>query len=152
MKRNEAKPFEHGHGRKHAHTRGSSVDQAHSKLHKLAERAVGDLVTATIDGQIVHWTNEYAGPGAATHAAASVKYSPEDSNASQATNIALDAKVPTSSSVSLSSNAASLPSSKASASASIGGWGRQAYYDAGEGISKGLTFLNHFGQVDSIPA
>ena len=30
------------------------------------KRAVDDLVTATIDGQLVSWTNEYAGSGVAT--------------------------------------------------------------------------------------
>jgi hypothetical protein len=37
----------HGHARRHQH---------------LKERALGDEVTATIDGQVVHWLNNYAGP------------------------------------------------------------------------------------------
>lgn len=43
---------------KHIHHHGASVHEAHSRLHKQSKRAVGDLVTATIDGAVVHWTNE----------------------------------------------------------------------------------------------
>jgi hypothetical protein len=44
----------HGHERRHAH-------KAHEE-----KRAVGDIVTAVIDGKVVSWTNEYAGGAAAT--------------------------------------------------------------------------------------
>jgi hypothetical protein len=45
----------HGHERRHQH---------------LKERALGDEVTATINGQVEHWLNNYAGPTGAPPAAA----------------------------------------------------------------------------------
>ncbi len=155
--------YEHAHN--HAIHHGSSVHAAHSRLHKHAERAVGDVVTATIDGQVVQWVNEYAGPAAQP-------VSPDnpakgDSSASQATIMALSVNIPSSASTLSSSTAptphSSSPSATSSrkavstsalvdASPSTGRWARQAYYNAGEGVSEGLTFLNHFGQADSIPA
>ncbi|KAL2809347.1 hypothetical protein BJX63DRAFT_364148 [Aspergillus granulosus] len=44
----------HGHQRRHAH----------QKIHE--ERAVGDMVTVTMDGKVVSWVNTYAGPDTAT--------------------------------------------------------------------------------------
>ncbi|KAL4869276.1 hypothetical protein BDV12DRAFT_168234 [Aspergillus spectabilis] len=48
----------HGHERRHhaAHAHGSHEEK----------RAVGDIVTAVIDGKVVSWVNEYAGGAAAT--------------------------------------------------------------------------------------
>ncbi|KAL4979663.1 hypothetical protein BDW66DRAFT_94890 [Aspergillus desertorum] len=48
----------HGHERRHAHQE---------------KRAVGDIVTATIDGKVVSWVNEYAGGAAATATATAVE-------------------------------------------------------------------------------
>ena len=149
----------------HANHHGSSVHAAHSRLHKHAERAVGDVVTATIDGQVVQWVNEYAGPSAQLVSPGNpVK---GDSNTSQATAMALSVNLPSSASTLSSSTAPtprlSLPSATSSRNAvstsaqldagpNTGSWTRQAYYDAGAGVSEGLTFLNHFGQADNIPA
>jgi len=149
----------------HAHHHGSSVHAAHSRLHKHAERAVGDVVTATMNGQVVQWINEYAGPAAQPVSPGNpVK---GDSNTSQATAMALSVNFLSSASTLSSSTAPtphlSLPSATSSrnavstsaqldASPSTGSWTRQAYYNAGEGVAEGLTFLNHFGQADSIPA
>lgn len=163
---NEDTPYEpEHHAHSHAIHHGSSVHAAHSRLHKHAERAVGDIVTATIDGQVVQWVNEYAGP--ATQPVSLGNPAKSDSNTSQATSMALSVNVPPSSSTLSSSKAtspySSLPSATSSrnafftsaqvdASPRPGSWARQAYYNAGEGVSEGLTFLNHFGQADSIPA
>lgn len=153
----------HAHG--HAIHHGSSVHAAHSRLHKHAERAVGDMVTATIDGQVVQWVNEYAGPAAKP--VSPVNPSKGHGSASQARSIALSVTIPSSARKLPSSTAptphSSLPSAPSShkavptsahvdASPGTGRWARQAYYNAGEGVSEGLTFLNHFGQADSIPA
>lgn len=160
---NEDTLYEHAHI--HAIHHGPSVHAAHSRLHKHAERAVGDVVTATIDGQVVQWVNEYAGPAAQPVSPGNP--SKGDSSASQATSMVFGVNIPSSESTLPSSTAptphASLPSATSSrkaistsaqvdASHSTGSWTRQAYYDAGEGVSEGLTFLNHFGQADSIPA
>lgn len=64
-----------GHHRRHAAAAGHNHGGRHQYLHnrygkvkekveesRLSKRAVGDLVFATIDGQLVSWTNVYAGP------------------------------------------------------------------------------------------
>lgn len=155
--------YERAHN--HAIHHGSSVHAAHSRLHKHAERAVGDVVTATIDGQVVQWVNEYAGPVAQPVSPGNPAKG--DSSNSQATVMALSVNTLFSASTLSSSTAptphSSLPlatssrkavstSAQVDASRSTSSWARQAYYNAGEGVSEGLTFLNHFGQADSIPA
>ena len=39
----------------------------------------------------------------------------------------------------------------ASSDATGGCWARQAYYNAADGTSQGITFLNHFGGVNGVP-
>ncbi|EEQ88880.2 uncharacterized protein BDCG_04000 [Blastomyces dermatitidis ER-3] len=97
--------------------------QGHQHLHKRAneKRAVGDMVTATINGQVVSWVNQYAGgaaPAAPTQAPASP---PAGGN-----------KYPT-----------KKPAPVVNPGA--GNWGRQGYYNAEAGVADGLTFLNHRG-------
>ncbi|KAL8916142.1 MAG: hypothetical protein Q9208_008679 [Pyrenodesmia sp. 3 TL-2023] len=61
----------HGHGHNHhAHQRLHHAKHGPvSEVPSMKERAVGDMVTATIDGvtgsQVVHWVNQYAGTPAA---------------------------------------------------------------------------------------
>ncbi|MCJ1369415.1 hypothetical protein MMC20_000626 [Loxospora ochrophaea] len=86
----------------------------HDNFHKReqeAKRAVGDMVTATIDGQVVTWVNEYAGgaPAAATSAAA-VAPAPASSVSSS----------PTAAMGSVTPTASSAASATASAAASSG--------------------------------
>jgi hypothetical protein len=159
---NEDATYESEH---HAHHHGYSVHAAHSRLHKHAERAVGDVVTATMNGQVVQWINEYVGPAAQPVSPGNPAKG--DSSNSQATVMALSVNTLFSASTLSSSTAptphSSLPlatssrkavstSAQVDASRSTSSWARQAYYNAGEGVSEGLTFLNHFGQADSIPA
>ena len=40
--------------------------QEHDNKHKKAKRSVSQMVSGTIDGQVVSWTNVYAGPGVST--------------------------------------------------------------------------------------
>lgn len=142
-KRHFAKPSKRGYQHPNAHHRGTLHD-VHMRLHSHPERGVGDLVTATIDGQVVHWVNEYAGPANSAHSA---------------TESAMPAQSATSSKSSMTSTVNNVKTSAASSSApaaaktnsGASNWGRQAYYNAGEGVSKGFTFLNHFGEADSIP-
>ncbi|OAX79865.1 hypothetical protein ACJ72_05815, partial [Emergomyces africanus] len=96
---------------------------AHQHLHKRAneKRAVGDMVTATINGKVVSWVNQYGGgaaPAAATHAAGSA---PAGGN--------------------------TYPSKKPApiVNPGAGNWGRQGYYNSEAGQADGLTFLNHRG-------
>ncbi|KAL8688055.1 MAG: hypothetical protein Q9218_005933, partial [Villophora microphyllina] len=52
----------HRHNHQHLHNA--------KRNNALARRAVGDTVIATIDGQVVSWINQYAGPGASPNTAA----------------------------------------------------------------------------------
>ena len=106
----------HAHGPAHGHGR-----RAHGK------RAVGDIVTATINGDVVSWTNIYDGSTPSTSTAA-----PANSTAP--------------------STAYSAPGSSESVAlgntTTDGCWGRNGYYNADSQESDGLVFLNHFGGAD----
>ncbi|KAL8803925.1 MAG: hypothetical protein Q9182_002892 [Xanthomendoza sp. 2 TL-2023] len=130
----------HAHGHAHQHMHHPKRD------HMLSERAVGDMVVATIDGQVVSWVNNYAGPGA----------NPTTTNSNQPASA-----VQTSLSTSVGTpNKAHSVSSIPALSAPFnpipvqhngdpigggGSWLRQAYYNAYAESSDGFTFLNHFG-------
>ncbi|KAL8684544.1 MAG: hypothetical protein Q9224_006284, partial [Gallowayella concinna] len=127
----------HGHGHQHMH---------HPKRdHILAERAIGDIVVATIDGQVASWANNYAGPGASSNTA--TVQPPSAVQTTLLTSVGTPSKVPSTSSTPASSAALNpLPLSHDGDSIGGGGsWSRRAYYNADAGSSDGFTFLNHFG-------
>jgi hypothetical protein len=100
------------HAQKHAHA------VAHRHAH--TKRAVGEIVTATINGQAVSWTNEYDGLTTSTPTPEPPAYS-----------------------------APPLPESSESATpdtpAPSGCWARNGYYDSASQTSQGIVFLNHNG-------
>ena len=148
--RRHAAAAAHRHGgHQHLHHRHGEVKGVEES--QLSKRAVGDLVSATIDGQLVSWTNVYAGPGVATNAP--VLGAVDDTSASTSGTDATEGTDETSRSSTLSSTTtASTSSSSASAApATSGGWARQAYFNAASGTAEGVTFLNHFGGTDDIP-
>ncbi|KAL5044077.1 hypothetical protein BDW71DRAFT_109627 [Aspergillus fruticulosus] len=115
----------HGHERRHAH---------HEK------RAVGDIVTAMIDGKIVSWVNEYAGGAAATATATAV----------ESTSTALSETVVTTSS-STETPSASVVSS---ASGTCANWDDESdeYSTAGFGsrtVSNLAKYVAYIGNVGS---
>ena len=161
------------HGHHHLHHRVSDNQEKHDG--HIEHRAVGDLVTAIIGGKVVSWTNEYAGPSVAISAPAG----PVTDNSKQSvivSNAATDSQ--SSSTPSLASSASLAVPSAPSANPSVpfaasstnpnptpvafvassysatssGSWTRQAYYNADQATSTGLTFLNHFGTADGGPA
>ena len=152
-----------GHHRRHAAGAEHHYGGGHQHLHhghgkvkeveelQLLKRAVGDLVSATIDGQLVSWTNVYAGPAVATDspklgAVADTSASTSDANTTE------DAVLTSqSSTLSYTMTTSSSSSSTSTASATSGGWARQAYFNAASGTVEGFTFLNHFGGTDGIP-
>ncbi|WEW58511.1 target of Sbf [Emydomyces testavorans] len=94
----------------------------HGHMHRKAEekRGVGDVVTATINGEVVTWVNQYQGGAAPTPNPGSgspPKSGPKGDNRKQSSPV----------------------------NAGVGKWGRQGYYDAEKGVADGLTFLNHKG-------
>lgn len=101
--------------------------------HSAAKRSVGQIVSATIDGQVASWTNSYSGPNPLdnTQPAAPSTTIPELSTATMGPSI----------------TAASPDTTVTS-----GYWSRQAYYNADRGVAEGLTFLNHLGTAAGGPA
>lgn len=131
----------HRHGHQHVHPL--------KRNHLMAERAVGDMVVATVDGQVVSWVNQYAGPGAAPNTAAA---QPPPVQTTLAKSVGSPGQpsttsVPTSSAASGSTN----PLPNSGDSSGSGSWSRQAYYNAETGASDGFTFLNHFGGAQGMP-
>ena len=138
----------HG-GHRYLHEHHGKVRQVEES--QLLKRAVGDLVSATIDGQLVSWANEYAGPGSAT--AAPVPEAVDDVNAPALSTSMTGGADLSSQRFTLSSTTSTgaSSSSTSTAAANSQSWTRQAYFNAASGTAEGLTFLNHFGGTDGIP-
>ena len=148
-RRHAAAAVHHLDGHQYLHDHHGRVRQVDES--QLLERAVGDLISATIDGQLVSWTNEYAGPGVAT--AAPGAEAVDDVNASALSTDMTDdvdmiSQRPTLSSTTIASTSSS---STLAATAKSQNWTRQAYFNAASGTAEGLTFLNHFGGTNGIP-
>ena len=159
----------HAHGNANGH-HGHHPYQGHQWLHnrirsglsrpsldvdRVQARAVGDVVTATINGKIVTWINEYAGPGALPGGPTNIPevHAPVigDSRPSVAEKVAKPV-----SSIKTSSSSAAIatqyvPASAAKATNVPNNWARHAYYNAAAGVAEGITFLNHYGGQDGIP-
>ena len=122
----------HGHHHVHEHKKPASVGQEGKE-----RRDVGDMVTATINGQVESWVNSYAGAGATGGAGA------------PAASSDTPASTPDSSSPTNAAPAASSDSSASSAAPSVdadnGNWARQAYFNMVDGTAQGVTFLNNKG-------
>lgn len=116
------------HERRHAH------QHLHQQIHEARDdhaeekRAVGDWVIATINGDVVSWKNEY--PGGAAPAAPTPP--PAAGGAGGA-----PAPAP--------AGSYSAPAPAPSVNTGAGTWGRQAYYNAEQGVADGLVFLNNMG-------
>lgn len=126
-------------------------------------RALGDVVIATIDGQVVSWLNNWSGESTTAAAATSTQAattSVAEATSTAATVEALNrivagsssssaasSSVVASSSVAASSTSASTSSSSAASTetSSSGSWTRKAYYNAESGSADGVVFLNHNG-------
>jgi len=151
----------YGHGHDH-HGHANEINE-----HEIGKRSVGQLISATIDGQVVSWTNAYAGPGVASSLPSPVGVHMDEANGpapdSSTQNFeTLEATSPSSSVVETSPATTHFPtttlrfSPKSTSKTSpepvaSGNWIRRAYYDAAGGIAQGVTFLNHFGGTDGIP-
>ncbi|KAK5172018.1 target of Sbf [Saxophila tyrrhenica] len=108
------------HVRRHAQGSGSN-----HKHHgdRIQERQVGATVTATIEGIVQTWINEYDGLPTETTSTAEADYPSGTGfpanmfNSTDPSNITVTGN----------------------------GWGRNAFYNADNQTSEGLVFLNHFG-------
>ena len=152
----------HHHSHRHGHQHLHHMKRIHPLANHVAvERAVGDMVTATIDGQQVEWVNQYAGSELRFSTTASQLASGAASACpSCPVQTAISLIIGTSSTSSSTIRASSATDSATSmdllpASGSSNGnhgiWSRQAYYNAEAGNSDGFTFLNHFGGTQGKP-
>ena len=154
-RRHEKHQYLHGHHGKVIEVREREHEHNHVK------RSVGALVSATIDGQLVSWTNMYAGPGIATilpspAVAPIVAQFDEMNDSSPDTTTVANAESPMVSITAATPSpqrTSTIAASGAIASSDANGryWARQAYYNAADGTSQGITFLNHFGGVNGVP-
>ncbi|KAL9130502.1 MAG: hypothetical protein Q9217_001322 [Psora testacea] len=148
-------------GANHRRQGGHSVHQnLHNRQHRAKRRpegygqrrALNDIVEVTMDGKLVSWTNDYAGTPVATGAAlpntadeVEGKVAPSSMSLS---NFASGDQVSHYPAASIS---AFSPAETGSGGLGRDRWMRQAYYNAEDGTSEGITFLNHFGGVKGIP-
>ncbi|KAL8888197.1 MAG: hypothetical protein Q9215_004320 [Flavoplaca cf. flavocitrina] len=145
----DAKVKRSDHVHAHAHRHGQQHAHHPKRDHAPGRRAVGDMVVATIDGQVVSWANEYAGPGASPNTAAAQPL-PEPQT-TLATSFGSPSQVPSTTSTPTSPDPINpLPHADSSGGGS-GQWARQAYFNAEAGSSNGFTFLNHFGGTSGKP-
>ncbi|RMZ90654.1 hypothetical protein DV736_g2102, partial [Chaetothyriales sp. CBS 134916] len=152
----------HGHDLLHKHKqlgvvagKGESVENE--------KRGVGDMVTATINGQVVSWVNQYSGATISPMAEPS-QTSQNDSLPSMVTatikgqviswvnQYSGESSVASGTSSSLSSTTTSPDAAPSQTnpncsppSAPSGSWVRQSYYSAANGTAQNLVFLNNMG-------
>ena len=139
----------HGGHHQHLHHRHDKVQEVEEP--QLPKRAVADVVSANIDGQLVSWINVYAGPGVATDAPV---LEAVDSTSASTPNAETTELPDMNSQSSVASSTTTTGTSRlvtSTATATSGDWARLAYFHAASGTVEGLTFLNHFGGEDGIP-
>ncbi|KAK3716652.1 target of Sbf [Vermiconidia calcicola] len=133
----------HAHGAKHVH---------HGHPHE--KRAVGDMVTATINGLVQTWINTYdglpseptavevppIGNGRLVSPAADGGYEPAPSEENPPAPSADYAPE-----IAYSGAPSSSEGSVWDVASTGDGWGRSAYFDASSAVAEGMVFLNHFG-------
>ncbi|GME54847.1 hypothetical protein GTA08_BOTSDO02469 [Neofusicoccum parvum] len=144
----------HGHGHQHFHEHQKEVRAAQEKA-DAEKRGVGDMVVATINGQVVSWVNTYAGPTAAADAGAAASPSPSTSSSADTGEgmIGINIQVaPTTSSTSAAAATSSAASddSDLDTSDASGSWKRISYYNSEEKIHEGVTFLSHPAWTNSL--
>ena len=107
------------HGHQHFHEHNKEIREA-AEREDVEKRAYGDLVTATIDGKVVTFTDTWSAPDNAPAPPPAVK-----------------AAVPSGS----GTTAAEAPKAAETVNAGAGNWARTGYYEASSGTASGITFL-----------
>lgn len=126
--------WHHAHGH-HQHLHGKGAVKTKKVLNRaLADRAVGNMVHATIDNKLVSWINEYGG---AEFTTANPAHTPSPSTSAITTAFPYPDSEPT--------------SPRSGHGNDSGSWARQAYFDAASHKAEGIAFLNHFGGENGIP-
>lgn len=124
-----------GHQHLHQHKREVIKDQNIAST----KGTINNVVSAIIEGQLVSWTNVYTAPATTTTVA---QVRPEAEFEKTKADSLSNAETRTYS---------TFPKSNVSTFQQEGSWSREAYYDAAASVSKGFTFLNHFGGSKDIP-
>ncbi|KAI1459559.1 putative TOS1-like glycosyl hydrolase-domain-containing protein [Annulohypoxylon moriforme] len=122
-KRDVPKPHSKRHGHQHLHKKFHEQQEA--------EKRGADIVTATIDGKIATWVNNWFGSATETPAATSVPTSAATYAASSAASAA--------------SSKSSSASKSSSSSVPVGDYQRIAYYSSKDQVADGLVFLGNLG-------
>jgi hypothetical protein len=145
------------HERRHGH---AQYHESQKEKRELERKAVGDMVVATINGQVVSWINQYdgheLGQAKPTPAPAPVSNPPATNPAPAPVQPAAEAPAAPAAAPAQAAPAASNPSPeakpainnkfKASPEAvARGDWAQVAYYNSEENIAHGVTFLNNRG-------
>jgi hypothetical protein len=145
------------HERRHGHAQYHESQKAKRELEK---KAVGDMVVATIDGQVVSWINQYdgheLGQAKPTPAPAPVSNPPIPERAPAPAQPVEETHAAPAAAPAQAAPAISEPSPaakpafnnrfKASPEAvARGDWGQVAYYNSEENTAHGVTFLNNRG-------
>jgi hypothetical protein len=139
----DAKPtiHERRHGHQHLHARHKEIRDIKRRAAEEQKRAVGDIVTTTINGEEVSWVNTWDG---------TKDVSLDGNNNNPAPPAPAPAPVPVPDVPDVAApqgeqNSGNTDGGAPPVNAGWGSWGRQAYFNAEQGIADGLTFLNHFG-------
>ncbi|KAI9747659.1 MAG: hypothetical protein M4579_007420 [Chaenotheca gracillima] len=122
------------HHRRHDHQK---FHEHNKEIREIQDRAVGDVVTAVIDGKTVTWKNDYAGPGGAQPTPAA------GSGSGSGSPVQNKVAAPGSASASSSSS----PDTPDADDGPIipGDWHRVAYYNSDSGVQQGLTLMGNKG-------
>ncbi|RMZ76160.1 hypothetical protein DV738_g5128, partial [Chaetothyriales sp. CBS 135597] len=151
----------HRHSHLHQHRRKIELKGGEDESIGNEKRAVGDMVTATINGEVVSWVNQYSG-GAGSSTGEASQTNPNDSPCPMVTATINGEVVSwvneyTGDDSTAASDTSPDPSSSPSAAvaqtdlgdstlpAPSDSWVRQSYYFAANGTAENLVFLNNMG-------
>lgn len=130
---------ERRHGHAGFHKRNKEIREIQDRAEE-EKRAVGDIVTATIGGKVVHWINSYGGPGAAVATAAASAAAGSGANSGY-----IGGGGKAAASATAGASEATESSYTPSKPAAAGDWERLAYYDQDSATAEGLVFLSNMG-------
>ncbi|KPM38622.1 hypothetical protein AK830_g7950 [Neonectria ditissima] len=136
-------PSPHVHARRHGH----------EHFHEQRKHKRADWVTATIDGKVVSWENNYLVPATEVAPVAAVPTEPVDQAVAEepaakepapTSKAADDSKKSTKSKAKAGSKSSSKSESKSKPAAG-GDWDRVGYYNAEQQVADNIVFLGNYG-------
>lgn len=134
-------PEHHAHVHNHAHA------HAHAK-----EKRADVWVTATIDGKVVSWINDWNPVSSTAPAATSAKVAAVATTTLATSYITSVAPAKSTSTIATSSAVAAssvAPIVKSNVAVGSGGWSQVSYYNSEAGSSTGCTFMGNHGGAGS---